>query len=595
MEFLPLENLEQVEVIKGASSALYGSSALNGVINFRTAYAKDKPITKVNSFYAQYDAPPGLVGKWWKGSSQSTSGVSFSHAQKLGNFDLVIGGQLFDDMGYRYLETEKRKRINSNLRYNFKKLPGLSVGVNTNMMSYEGGLFFLWQNFDSAYIPSGRDVQKYSNSRINIDPYVTYYSGKNKFSLRNRYFKSDNQNNKNQNSYSELYYSELQYQRKFNHDLNISSGLVYMEQTILGGALYGNKKGNNRAIYFQADKKFFNRLTISVGLRGEYYKLDTASTTGYLLLMQQKVKLPFQPVFRAGANYQLAEYTFLRASYGQGYRFPTAAEKFISTSTSALTIFPNSSLKPERAYSAEIGIKQGFKILNFKAFADIAAFYTRFNNMIEFAFNVYSPSNPSSLDLATYFKYAGFQAQNVGTGEISGTEISINGTGKIGPLNLTVFGGYTYINPIMTSYNPKIDTLGLPNNNYLKYRQKHLIKGDIQVDYKFVSLGYSLRFQSKTENIDVRFMESVLHEKNDVANGVNFDAVPSTYILPGFPNNYALFAKNVLIQDARMSFQINKIIKLSFIVNNFMNVIYQARPGDMRPPTQYMGQLSFKI
>ena len=34
---IPLENVEQVEVIKGASSVLYGSSALNGIINIRTA------------------------------------------------------------------------------------------------------------------------------------------------------------------------------------------------------------------------------------------------------------------------------------------------------------------------------------------------------------------------------------------------------------------------------------------------------------------------------------------------------------------------------------------------------------------------------
>ena len=33
---VPLENIEQVEVIKGASSVLYGSSALNGVIHIRT-------------------------------------------------------------------------------------------------------------------------------------------------------------------------------------------------------------------------------------------------------------------------------------------------------------------------------------------------------------------------------------------------------------------------------------------------------------------------------------------------------------------------------------------------------------------------------
>ena len=47
---------EQVEVIKGASSALFGSSALNGVINLRTAYAKDKPMTSVTMFGAGYDA-----------------------------------------------------------------------------------------------------------------------------------------------------------------------------------------------------------------------------------------------------------------------------------------------------------------------------------------------------------------------------------------------------------------------------------------------------------------------------------------------------------------------------------------------------------
>ncbi|MEC7526998.1 MAG: TonB-dependent receptor plug domain-containing protein, partial [Bacteroidota bacterium] len=45
---IPLENISQIEILKGASSVLYGSSALNGVINIRTQYPKDKPVTKVN-------------------------------------------------------------------------------------------------------------------------------------------------------------------------------------------------------------------------------------------------------------------------------------------------------------------------------------------------------------------------------------------------------------------------------------------------------------------------------------------------------------------------------------------------------------------
>lgn len=98
--YLPLENLEQVEVIKGASSALFGSSALNGVINLRTAYAKDKPITSVIAFAGGYDAPKYQY-KWWKGSSQWQQGVNFSHAQKIGQLDLVLGGHWFKDDGYR--------------------------------------------------------------------------------------------------------------------------------------------------------------------------------------------------------------------------------------------------------------------------------------------------------------------------------------------------------------------------------------------------------------------------------------------------------------------------------------------------------------
>ena len=591
--YLPIENLEQVEVIKGASSALFGSSALNGVINLRTLYAKDKPITKFSMFYGSFDAPKKTY-KWWQGSSQTQRGVNFSHAQKIGNFDLVIGAHKFSDDGFRMLETEDRERFNSNLRYNFQKVPGLSVGVNTNMMNTKGGLFFLWQNYDSAYIPQGRNIQRYDNDRLNADPYITYYKGSNKFSLRNRYFKTKNVNDKNQGSYAELYYSEFQYQKRFSNNLSLTTGALYMEQMILGDSLYGKHKGQNKAGYIQADKKFFDKLNISFGLRGEFYQIDTAKTTGYILPQNGKGKLPFQPVARLGLNYQLFEYTFLRASFGQGYRFPSVAEKFVNTSVSALKIFPNSSLQPERAWGAEIGVKQGFKIGNFKGFADLSGFYTEYQNMIEFVFDIYRPG-PRSLLYTEDLKYAGFKSKNVGRATISGLETSITGNGHLGPVNLTVFSGYTYINPIMPNYNSAVDTLGLPDINILKYRSKHLLKSDLQLDYKFISLGWSVRYQSKIENIDRRFVISILHEYDEPGTGFSWDDIPSTYILPGLRENLKEFQKDVWVHDTRISFQLNKLMKLSFIVNNVFNVEYQSRPGDVRPPTQYVGQLSIKI
>ncbi|MES2132480.1 MAG: TonB-dependent receptor [Bacteroidota bacterium] len=589
--YLPLENLEQVEVIKGASSALFGSSALNGAINLRTAYAKDKPVTKVTAFYGSYDAPKRSSLKWWKGSSQSQKGVSFSHAEKINNWDLVIGGNVYDDDGYRYLESEKRQRINANLRYNFKgKLRGLAIGANTNMMQTKGGLFFLWQNADSAYIPQGHDIQQYNNKRFNIDPYITYFfRNGGKISLRTRYFLTDNKNNKGQGARSELYYSELQYQKRFKNNLNVTAGLVVMEQMVLGDSLYGRHTGMNYAGYIQLDKKF-GKLTTSLGLRGEYYKVDSAFTRGYI---SPKINnLPFQPVLRAGLNYQLFNFTFLRASFGQGYRFPSIAEKYISTNVSSLKIYPNYNLQPERGWSAEIGFKQGFGIGGFKGFLDVAGFWTEYQNMVEFVFDIYGPKTGSFfLDS----QYAGFKSQNIGRARINGVDITLTGTGKIGPVNVSLLTGYTFTNPIDPNFNSLTDTLGLPGLNILKYRNQHLFKNDIQLDYKKFSLGFSTRYFSYMKNIDRRFVQSIFHEYNDPANGVNWDAVSSTYILPGLKEYREKNNKGSWIHDLRMSYQVSKILKASFLINNLFNVEYAARPGDVRPPRLFMMQLAFKV
>ncbi|MBK8225892.1 MAG: TonB-dependent receptor plug domain-containing protein [Flavobacteriales bacterium] len=93
--FLPIENLEQVEVIKGASSVLYGSAALSGVINVRTAYPRAEPRTRATLFSGVYDTPGHAPAKWWDQNNPGISGASFYHSQQFGQLDLVIGGMAF--------------------------------------------------------------------------------------------------------------------------------------------------------------------------------------------------------------------------------------------------------------------------------------------------------------------------------------------------------------------------------------------------------------------------------------------------------------------------------------------------------------------
>ncbi|MGZ3931129.1 MAG: hypothetical protein ACXVP0_07160, partial [Bacteroidia bacterium] len=156
---------------------------------------------------------------------------------------------------------------------------------------------------------------------------------------------------------------------------------------------------------------------------------------------------------------------------------------------------------------------------------------------------------------------------------------------------VSLFSGYTYIDPINPNYNSLKDTLGLPGLNVLKYRNRHLFKNDIQLDYKIFSIGFSTRYQSPMENIDRRFVESIFHEDKSV----NWDAVPQTYVLPGLPEYREKHNKGTWVHDLRVGFQLSKQVKLSYIVNNLTNIEYSTRPGDVRPPRMQTLQLSIKL
>ena len=74
-------------------------------------------------------------------------------------------------------------------------------------------------------------------------------------------------------------------------------------------------------------------------MRAEYYRVD-----GYLREADTKLfgtKIPVKPIFRAGLNYQLADYSFIRASFGQGYRYPSLTEKYARKAIGGVGVCPH--------------------------------------------------------------------------------------------------------------------------------------------------------------------------------------------------------------------------------------------------------------
>ncbi|MCB2218882.1 MAG: TonB-dependent receptor [Bacteroidetes bacterium] len=553
--FLPVENIERVEILKGASSALYGSSALNGVINLITTWPGTRPKTKFNLYSGLYMQPQRKELAWWWDGNPIFGGASFSTAHKMGNWDLVAGGNYHNDPGYRKDDYEQRIRANLKIRHHPAGIKGLTYGLNTNFQWQNTSDFLIWVDADSgALMQPLSSVNPSRALRFNVDPWVRYYDRHhNRHSLRTRFYKVYNrfEEDPDKNNGSDLYFGEYQFYRNFSKKLDWTFGISGL-YGVTNAELYGDHFNSTIAVFTQLDYKLFNQLSVSVGLRWEHYTLDQKDTES-------------SPVARAGLNYQAAEHTFLRASIGQGFRFPSIAEKYISTSVGSLNIFPNSELKSENGWSAEIGIKQGIKISNWKGYFDLAGFYTEYEDMIEFTFGVWNDDQNPIVTLDDI----GFKSLNVGKARINGIDMSITGTGKVGKMPLTLFAGYTYMNPIDLSS----DTL---ENNILKYRYRHAVKSDAEIKLGRFTTGLTITYTSFMERIDDAFEATILGQE----------------IFPGLKQYRIDNDKGALIIDYRIAYRVSDLFKIALLANNLLNNEYMGRPGDIRPPRNVIFQVS---
>jgi outer membrane cobalamin receptor len=559
-EYLPVENISQIEIIKGASSVLYGSSALNGIINIRTAYPKDKPETQLTLFHGIYMNPKRKELIWWNNQPMFT-GASAFHSRKIGNLDLVLGGHGFNDGGYRENEWEKRLRFNVNLLYRDKKVPGLSYGINSNVMFHNKIDFFLWQDADSgAYRQNTSAIPKLDGFRLNVDPSVEYYNQNGgKHTVKARYFRVSNRfkEEPDKENISALYYSEYKYHKSFNKPVDFSMG-ASASYSDIHSQLYENHSSLNGSVYAQFDGEIHDKVKVSLGLRFETYRLDDYTEFS-------------KPVFRTGLNYHAAKYTFVRASFGQGYRFPSIAEKYTATNLGTVNIFPNPDLKSETGWSAEIGIKQGLHLKTWNGFMDVSLFRTRYKDMIEFTFGIYKPD---SVAIPT-FDHVGFKALNIGNAQITGIEITLIGEGTIFNLPAILQAGYAYIYPIDLDYDPS-DTSNSLDNNILKYRYQHSVKVDFELRWKKLATGLFFMYNSFMKNIDQVFTDPVM----------------GNLILPGFPAYREQHQKGYIVFDHRISYQLIDHLKIAVITKNLFNKEYVGRPGDIRPPRNITLQLS---
>jgi iron complex outermembrane receptor protein len=615
--FIPIENISQVEVIKGAASVLSGSSALSGSVHIRTAYPQQKPVFKVNVYSGAYSAPSSSSDAKWNENYPGIHGFNFLYSKKYKSIDLVLGGNFNYDHGYigppktdsivatvfpdtitNFTEQQlisKRGRLNFNLRKRSEKFKGLSYGLNGNFMLAHTNMPLAWLN-DSSGLYRAYPGAIFLQDQVifNLDPYVNLNTETNgKHALRARILHSDNEMSANQSNRATTIYGDYMFQKSYPElkNLDFIGGLTSTLTNSFANIYSGSGSPNNQLLnisaYTQLESKVNKTLNVSAGARLEYFQLNDTITA-------------IKPIFRAGSTIKLYQETYLRGSYGQGYRFPTITERFIKTGVGNFGVFPNPTLKPESSWNAEIGIKQGIKLGKIYGYIDIAGFWQEYQNTIEYMFGIWRTLTP---DPQTLGQSAGFMFLNTGESRVTGIDASFMGMAKLGKkANLTFMTGYNYIVPktLSPDYVYATDSLNREftynstsldgSKGILKYRFLHNVKLDAEMTYnKKLSFGISAKYFSKIVNMDAiikDFEELTSDTTSDIGNWLQDLRYMDYYNAHRFGN---------WIFDARFSYSFNETHKIAIIGSNIFNRSYSLRPLKIEAPRTIMVQYTYKF
>lgn len=614
--FIPMEDVDHIEVNKGAASVLFGSSALTGAINVLTAYPRLEPKTKVTLYAGIYSSPKDSYKKSWDNVSPVKWGASFLHSRIIKrNFDFIIGGEFFDDQSFIGPEYsiangksnegkyETRGRINFGTRYRAQKVKGLVATLNGNFMYSENAQSFFWFDSDTnMYRTYKGSLSKFKDATFYVDPCISYTAPDgSSHNLRNRVtYSSNKEATGQQDASSILVFDEYQYTKTFKKPgLTLVAGAMNMYAESYGPVFNGQNgsdepammSSDNFATYVQLEEKLLKKknLTIVVGGRWEFYALDD--------------DFEHKPIFRAGINYQIPTCaTAFRASWGQGYRYPSIGEKYIAISIGNYGFYPNPNLVSETSWNLEIGVAQPFKFGEFVGVADLAAYYQKFDNYIEFAMGTWGHANDLTKDL-------GFKFLNTGPATISGIDFSLMGEGNLSKnVELRLSLSYTYSRPLTQNRNEVyythedgteytfLSSSTDTSSNVLKYRIQHTAKVDIAFTFfEKLAINMSAAYYSAMKNVDKLFYDCDALNPN--LNPATAAIVAQMGDLPfrGYYNYVQNNKKGSITFDAGITYSLMKNVKLSFIVKNILNKEYTLRPMYLEAPRTFNVQVVYDI
>lgn len=481
---VPLSSIARIEVVKGAYSSLYGSSAMGGVIQVITKEPKAKPETGLHFEYGFHNPLPKDAG-YDKYSDFYT--LALMRSGRSGRMSYLFDSSLRSTDGNREKTAFKLFNTYSKIKYQLSGLQTIQLSANFNKIKNDTPA--TWINAFRPYeVAAYRSDDYQERTETNIDLFYEAITEQGvKYSSRFYYYQNNSELTFNDDPANDTTnvnigtsqrvakefilskrignVSQVNIFSDNGHEIIIGSDVLYdITDGIPDTLLYGEHLAYNLAFYLQDEWRINENMIVTTGLRFDYYEIINEYYQAHL-----------SP--KVSAIYKWSDKISSRLLLSQAFRNPSIAERFIKFEQGGgLRFIPNPGLTTERLdLSTELGTKW---TLNSNWSTDMALFYNNYSDLISF-------QRLSAADEPLLY-----QVVNLKKAIMQGAEIKINYRNNKG---LSMGLGYTYLDALDNSP----DRL----NDNLAYKVKHSLHFDFNKSWDHFSLNLNARYKSAIKEV----------------------------------------------------------------------------------------------
>jgi outer membrane receptor for ferrienterochelin and colicins len=485
-DLVPVDQVDRVEVVKGAGSALYGSSAFGGVVNLITKENPEGWHARLRATGGIFANPPHPV--WaFRDHAGIEDGLDVAGSYGHGSVRAGLSAGARHSDGYRQQDRADHWQVAGKGEWRPERATQVNLSGAWASDQYEvpepwcqsGHCADQGQAFQPFLIDTANLGNRTRSDKGYFTALVTRTpSERMAWTARASWMRTHFTDAYPQRqaplaaadfSVANRVGGEGRVVSRPDSSHVVTAGLEFTRSDVLSNVFSGDTTGGGHthtedaySAYAEAEQRA-GPVRVTIGARGDFLAVDGGGITAFV-----------SP--RAGAVWPTARGSW-RASLGRAYRTPSLAERFVTTYALGFRVVPNPALRAEDGWSAEVG-----RLLTPRPWirGDAALFFTQARQLIEPAFT------PALV----------IQFQNVQRARLMGLDLSVAAT----PLSPHLMASLGY--QLLIARELAHDTV--PQRPLL-YRPRHLLTLSADYAWRAFGVGGDFRVSSRFERQDPLF------------------------------------------------------------------------------------------